>query len=243
MKLEYIKDVAGNNYIGIKFDHQLILPFLEEMKLHLTPNEFEEYRKLQCNRDSDHFHMTIINVMEINQLISKLGMDKVTEAVQKWETIDFQPQLMGIGSATKNGNKTFFIVVKCKPVQILRELCGLDEKDLHITIGFKHKDVHGVPKNEVLERPNPFFNIIKSNWLQKENWDFIKKIGNYNASSTEEVIPYEISKSSLKVAIGDQRLQIGYLEDDNKLWIMAEWNAKDPVTRLSISEVIDFLKD
>lgn len=243
MKIEYIKDIAGNNYLGIKIDSQLVYLFLKEMKLHLTPADFEEYRKLQSDRDSGHFHITIINVMELNQLISKFGMDKVTEAIQKWQAIDFHPQLMGIGSATKNTNRTFFVVVNCNPVQILRTSWGLEEKDLHITLGFKYKDVHGVPKNKVLERPNPFFNEIKSQWLAKENWDFIRKIGNYNASSVEEIIPYQLTKSYLKVVIGSIHLQIGYLEDSNKLWVMAQWNDPQPVTRLSISEIISFLKD
>ena len=50
MKIEYIKDILGNNYLAIKFDQQQVQSFLTEMKLHLTPKEFEEYRYLNMTR-------------------------------------------------------------------------------------------------------------------------------------------------------------------------------------------------
>jgi len=243
MKLEYIKDIANNNYLGLKFDPQLVYPFIEEMKIHLNPTEFEEYRKYQQDRDRSGFHLTLFNVAEFNQLVSKLGMDRVTEAIQKWQAFDFHPKLMGLGTATKNGNRAFFIVVECPELQELRKTWGFEAKDFHITLGFKFKDVFGVPKNEILEKPNPFFKEIKTKWLERESWEFIRRIENYSASSTEEIIPYEITKSGLKLAIGDTRVQVGYLEGENKLWIMAQWNNPDSVIKLSTSQIIDFFKN
>jgi hypothetical protein len=242
MKLEYIKDVLGNNYIGIKFDKQLILPFLKEMSLHLSEEDYNQYCQLQQDRDNGYYHMTVINVMEYNGLIKKYGPDKVADAFEKWESIEFLPQLMGIGSASNNNNRAFFVVVNCQPINILREAWGLEKRDLHITIGFKWKDVHGIPKNIVLERPNPFINVIKQEWIINENWNFLRKIGNFPPTS-DDIIPYSLNKSSLKVAIGDQRLQIGYLEGDNKLWVMAIWNDKEEVTPLSTNEIIKILKN
>lgn len=241
MKLEYIKDIIGNNYLGITFDSQIIQPFLNEMKLHLSEEDFNQYCQLQKDRDGDHYHMTVINVMEYNSLIKKHGMDNLTLAVEKWSEIDFYPKLMGIGSASKNNNRAFYVVVECHPLNELRTVWGLDSKDLHITLGFKHKDVHGVPKNEILEQPNPFLDILKGEWLRNENWNFIRKIGNYKSSSTDDIIPYNLDSSSLKVAIGNDRLQIGIL-DGNRLWIMANWVDSEPVTPMSTHEILGILK-
>lgn len=242
MRLEYIKDVLGNNYIGIKFDTQLVQPFLNEMKLHLSESDFNEYCKLQSNRDNGHYHMTVMNVMEYNDIIKKYGPDKVSSAFEKWESVDFHPKLMGIGSVSNNSNRAFFIVVDCESLNILREAWGLDKKDLHITLGFKWKDVHGLPKNIILERPNPFLNVIKQEWLVNENWNFLRKIGNFPPTS-DDIIPYSLDNSCLKIAIGDQRIQINYLEDNNKLWVMAIWTDKGEVTPLSTNEIMKILKN
>lgn len=57
------------------------------------------------------------------------------------------PQYLGLGSATKGDDATYFIVVHWPEAQEFRIKNGLPKIDLHITIAFRKNDIHDVPKD------------------------------------------------------------------------------------------------
>lgn len=149
--LTYIKDTINNNYLGLKIPEAIVEPFLDRLKDEIDEDEFEIYTQNQKNRDREEYHITVINVMEFNKLSKDMGMTKFVESLEiifKYEIDDLE--MLGVGSASKNNNTTYFIVCRSEKLDAVRNRFGLSKQDFHITIGFNLKDVFGVPKNEVL---------------------------------------------------------------------------------------------
>ena len=59
-----------------------------------------------------------------------------------------KPRYLGIGEQSEDGNSVQYVVVSWPEIQELRERFGLPKKDLHVTLGYTQKDIHGVPKDE-----------------------------------------------------------------------------------------------
>ena len=78
----YLKDTIGNNYLGIKFNNEVINPFLDKLKESLTEEEYEVYISNQQKRDHGTYHMTVINVMDYNKLSKEIGMDKFINSLE-----------------------------------------------------------------------------------------------------------------------------------------------------------------
>ena len=129
--------------------------------------------------------------------------------------------MMGLGKASRNENTAYFVVCNSKKLDEIRKMYGLKEHDFHITLGFKHKDVFGVRKNKVFEPNKEFIDRIKSKFLEKENFNFVRNIGNFDDNPELEIIPISISDDYLKVKVGDNILNIGLIDtkDGEKLWI------------------------
>lgn len=238
--LSYIQDVAGNNYLGIKIDKLLIDNFLFELE-DILGDEFETYSKLQQERDHGTYHITVINVMEYNQLNKQFGMDKFINSldyVLKYPIDDIQ--MLGIGTANRKENTTYFIVCRSQKLDAIRKKYSLPEHDFHITLGFLYKDVFGVRKNEVMKKKSKFINILKEEYLKKETLNFIKDIDGFSENKESDIIPISISEDYLKVKIDDIILNIG-LMDNNKLGIYNRFKDDKNSKRLSTSELISFI--
>ena len=149
-KLTHVKSSNGSNYLGIKYNESLVEDYLMKLMEHIDDDQyFEVLTSNQQRRDHNSFHTTVLNVMEYNKSIKKLGMDLFMKKLNGAFSIDVEDiELVGVGTAEGKGNKTFFIVVKSDMLNEVRRSFGFDEKDLHITIGFDKKDVFGVPKDE-----------------------------------------------------------------------------------------------
>ena len=119
----------------------------------------------------------------------------------------------------------------------MRESYGLQKHDFHITLGFKWKDVHGVRKNELFKINSQFIKTLKEEFYKKENFNFVKKISNYDLSSELDVIPISITDNHLKVCCGDWIMDIGLLEKDSKLFIFTKYKKTSEVLRLPLTEV------
>jgi hypothetical protein len=70
-RVEYLKDVVGNNYLGVNIYVDFIQQYLEKLKA-IIGDEYAIYIKNQQNRDSGHYHITVINVMEYNKLSNEI---------------------------------------------------------------------------------------------------------------------------------------------------------------------------
>ena len=149
--LTYVKDTIGQNYLGIKIPNEVIDPFLDQLKTLLDKEEYEIYIDNQKKRDHEDYHITVINVAEYNNF-TKNGFDKFINSLEpifRYEIDDIK--LQGIGTAEKSGNRAYFIVCQSDKLEAIRSRYDLPERDFHITIGFKWKDVFGVRKNQIIE--------------------------------------------------------------------------------------------
>ena len=215
----YLKDVIGNNYLGIKIPNGVIDPFLEELKDFIPEDEYGTYLGNQQERDNG-YHITVMGVSEFNKLNDKMGMDKFVSSLQSvfnYEIDDLK--MLGIGSAKKSTNQTFFIVCQSDKLDAIRDFYELDEKDFHVTIGFKWKDVFGVRKNIVLDKKSLFLDTLKQEYLNKKNFDFIKGINNYDLDKNDQVIPVTLDDKHLKVKCGGYFLVISYIDSISELRI------------------------
>jgi hypothetical protein len=241
--LTYLKDTIGNNYLGIKFDNSIVEPFLNKLKDVLSEDDYEIYTSNQQKRDHGSYHMTVINVMDYNRLSKEMGISNFVNSLESsFDYVIDDLQLLGLGTANKNENTAYFVVGKSEKLQAIRQRYSLPEHDMHITLGFKWKDVFGVRKNEVMDIKSKFLHVLKQEFYKKENFNFVKDISNFEESRDFEVIPISISDEHLKVLSGDVIMDVGYLESENKLFIFTKYKKSSEVSRLPMTEILRILK-
>ena len=225
VRVSYLKDIIGSNYIGVNIYTDMVTPYLVRLKSILV-DSYDEYIGYQKNRDGDKYHITIFNVHEYNSILRKYGIDKVTNILSKYFEYEFNVTFMGLGKATKNENTAYFIVVKSEEIQEVRRIFGLDEKDLHITLGFKYKDVHGVPKNIVLDEKDPFIKMMSLEFDKYQTFDFIKFLKNFDGDIEGYVEPIKIEDTYATFRVGYENYYSVSLVDD-ELIISAKWVDKE----------------
>jgi len=171
-----------------------------------------------------------------------MGMDKFINSLERVfsEPID-DLKFKGIGKASKGDNTSYYIVCSSKKLDIIREVYSLPEFDFHITLGFKWKDVFGVRKCEVLENNSKFLKTLKVEFYKKENFNFVKKISNYDLNPDLEIIPISLTKEYLKVSVGDFIMDIGLLDVEDKLFIFTKYKKTSDVSRLPLTEILRIL--
>jgi len=149
--VEHVKDINGQNYLGIKIDSIEVLPFLDKLRSVLGKEDYDLYTQNQQTRDHGVYHMTVINVMDYGRLTKAMGMDKFVAALQpifEYEIDDLE--MLGVGKAEAKGNTAYFVVCQSDKLDAVRTRFELPKFDFHITLGFNQKDVFGVPKNEII---------------------------------------------------------------------------------------------
>jgi len=238
--LTYIKDIIGNNYVGIDFPNGIIDPFLSELKDIIGDESFEAYTENQKKRDHGSYHSTVINVMDYNALSKKMGMDKFINSLDpifKYEIDDLK--MMGVGTAEKNGNRAYFIVCNSDKLDQVRQRYELPKFDFHITLGFLHKDVFGVRKNEVIKKEGKFLKLLKQEYYKNDNWNFIKKIKNFDLNPQSEITPISISDTFIKVKCDGYYMDVAYIED--KFWISTKYKLDKELPRMPETEISKIL--
>lgn len=149
--LTYLKDTIGNNYVGINIPEAIVQPHLEKIKEILGEEDFEIFTQNQKTRDHGHYHITVINVMDCNRLSKEMGMANFVKSVElAFEYPVEDLEMLGVGMASKNDNKAYFIVCSSDSLDAVRTRFNLSKQDFHVTLGFNTKDVFGVPKNVVI---------------------------------------------------------------------------------------------
>jgi hypothetical protein len=237
--LTHIHDIIGNNYLGINIPTGIIDPYLTELQE--IESKYEEFTSLQRQRDHDKYHITVINVMDYNKLYKEIGSEfpkELESKILKYPIDDLK--FMGIGSAEKNGNRAYFVVCKSEKLDAVRKRFNLPECDFHITLGFLHKDVFGVRKNEVIKKKSKFLQLLRNEFYKHDNWDFIKKIKNFDLNKESEIIPMSISENSAKLKIDKDYIVVS--EIDNHLWITSQYTVDNSEQRLPETEISKILK-
>jgi hypothetical protein len=224
-RLEYIKDSVGQNYIGIKIYMDEVFPFLEELK-DILGDDYEEFTKLQSQRDRGSHHITVINVFDTQKLIKEMGMDqfsKIVDNLFEYEIDDIR--LMGIGMAQRNENSSYFIVVNSDKLKAIRDRFNLPDHDFHITIGFLHRDVFGVRKNQILPKKEKFIKLLSQEFYNNQNFDFIKDIINYPLDKSEELFPIDITNTSITFRNESGKyISVGLIDDIFR--VVAIWDGE-----------------
>ena len=203
--IENIKDIMGNYYIGVNIYTDTVYPFLEQLK-DLLEEEYDEYVRYQQQRDQNHYHITVIRPMEINKLEEKYGLAKFREFIE----YDFEYpiddiQMLGIGKVENGNNKSFFIVVRSEKIQAIRKNWDLEPFDLHITIGYNTRDVHGVPKNQILKIDLAFTKLFKKYYYDdNEDFEWVKYLQNFDGDEDYDVKIINLKETSAKFRIGDK---------------------------------------
>jgi hypothetical protein len=236
--LTHIKDTLGNNYLGIDIPNGVVEPFLNELKDIIGEEDYKVFTENQQKRDHGGFHMTVINVMDYNRLSKEAGIDKFVNSLDpifKYPIDDMK--MMGVGTAAKNENRTFYIVCQSDKLEAVRKRYELPEHDFHITLGFKFKDVFGVRKNEVMKKESKFLKLLAQEFYKNNNWNFIKRIGNYDLDPNAEIIPVEITDTTIKFKCDGYFISIGYMEDGEKFWMLTKNTIDEDKPRLSETEI------
>jgi hypothetical protein len=220
--ISYLKDTLGNNYIGINIYPEAVEPYIQKMK-DILGDEAQEFIDLQKNRDHGKYHITVINVMDYNKLSKEMGVDKFVDSLEK--VFDYpidDLKFMGLGTAEKNGNRAYFVVIDSDQLQSIRKRYDLPNQDFHITLGFKWKDIFGIRKNQVLPEVDPFLKLLKNEYYKNnETFDFVKTLTNFDGNQDDDVDPIKIEDTYATFRIGKNRYTVSLI--GGNLIISAKW--------------------
>lgn len=236
--ITHLKDRLGNNYLGVKISLKEVNPFLEQLKEFIGEDDFIKFTENQQKRDSASFHITVINVADYNRLMSQMGVDNFVNSLDKVLTLEIDDiRMLGIGTATGGPNRTYFVVCQSDTLQSVRTRFDLPEHDFHITIGFKDKDVFGVRKNQILKKGEKFPQLLRLEFYKNDNWNFIRDIGNFDLDKKAEVVPIQITDTSMKFKCDGHYIVIGFLEEGERFWIVSKWPIDEELPRLPETEI------
>jgi hypothetical protein len=242
--ITHLKDAIGNNYLGIKIPVEFLYKYLNELKDLLSEEEYNTFTENQQKRNEGEYHITVINVADYNRICKEVGVDKFVSSLDvifKYAIDDLK--FMGLGTASRNENKAYFIVCESSKLGAVRKRYELSEIDFHVTLGFNFKDVFGVRKNVVLKKKPKFLQLLAQEFYKKDNWNFIKSIENYNSDLKADIIPLKISDTSIKVKVDGDFMDVIYLQDGEKFWIGTKYCADKDLPRLPETEIAKILKN
>lgn len=239
--LTHIKDVLGNNYLGVEIEKGLLDNCLSDLK-EVLGDQYEDWTGRQIARDGGKYHITVLNVMEYNKLAKEMGIDKFVAALDpifKFPVDDLS--ILGLGRAEKGDNAAFFAVCKSDDIQAVRKRFSLDEKDLHVTLAFKWKDVFGVRKNELFQKESKLISIIRQRFNEEDDWSFLADAIGFDLGRRAEIVPVKITDTMIKVKCDSYLIDIGYDEGEGKLRIYTKYLADKDTPRLSETEIARLL--
>jgi hypothetical protein len=141
-QIRKIESIGKQPYIGIHIPEPTLLPALEIMKKFLNEPTYNQFRQKQNTRDRGGFHVTVLDPEEYSTRSSaELGeLEKYLSETFLWM------RLVGLGKQSRCENAIYYCVIECEGGQKIRLKCGLGNRDMHATLGFKTEDLHDVPK-------------------------------------------------------------------------------------------------
>ncbi|GAA6204463.1 MULTISPECIES: hypothetical protein [Thalassotalea] len=137
LEIQELSDSTGLKYLAGKVNKADIEQYLNKMQVILA-DEFDVYRRHQSARDHNSFHVTLVNPYEYQALADKKAI--VNQKIRV--------QLHGLGRVSQGDNTAYFVVASSPDGQFLRQKLLLQNKDFHVTLGFKSQDVFGVAKDK-----------------------------------------------------------------------------------------------
>jgi hypothetical protein len=236
--LKFLKDKNGDNFVGIPIDNQLVEPFLKQMCDILGDNS-KDYINLQQTRDHGKYHLTFMSVMEFNEKSKNLGFDNFFKHLDHLFQVNIDDlKLIGLGKAEKSENQAFYVVCESELLDNARLNLDLPEKDFHITLGFKWKDVHNVPKKEIYNPNLNFLEKLKKAYNHEgQSFEFIKGLKNFDLDFFKLIEPIKINDTTAIFRCGmNDYLQISLI--DGQFIITAKWQdeSKQPILATTLIE-------
>lgn len=146
-----IKDVRNQNYLGINIPVGILLPYFEKLyEIGIDEAEMDHMCELKFKRDRGDYHLTVLAAYEFKHAMNFFDIKNV-EDIPGFLMIPVNDIILhGIGVSEKDGNVAYYVVCTSERLNEFRAKLELPAKDFHITLAFKDKDVHGVPKNKVI---------------------------------------------------------------------------------------------
>lgn len=142
-------------YVSVLINKQTIDPYITYISKILSPEDFSMYTQAKMMRDGPEHHMTVVNPIEFNLMAEE----------SNWRSflgIPVTVNLIGIGKISEAGAESYFVLCECHEVQVIRKILGLRNAGLHITLGFKNRDIYDKIRsfNDLIE---PFSLIYNHN--------------------------------------------------------------------------------
>jgi len=238
--LTHIKDTLGNYYIGVKIPSGYLTKFLEDMKSFLSEDDYSKYTSYKNNRDNGEYHITVINAIDYGKLVKSMGGDKFVQSLEKVFSYPIDDlKMLGVGTASRDENRTFFVVCDSDKLEAVRNRYSLEDIDFHTTIGFKYKDVFGVSKNKVLDKTSKFLKLIGEEYYDDGNWNFIKRISNFDLEKDEELIPVDMTNTLITFKYKGYFISIGLVNDE--LYIVSQYTIDKDCVRMSQTKIKEFI--
>ena len=135
----YIYTKRGFQYPGIDIPEEDVEPYLNQLKDIVGEEKYQKLTTNQKKRDGNEYHITLLTPQEFEHI----KFDNVG-ALGKKVTVEY----IGLGKAKKNKDEAYFVVVSFLEGNEIRESLGLAKRDFHVTLGFKSRDVYGMPKDK-----------------------------------------------------------------------------------------------
>lgn len=156
MRIKGKIELINNSYLGVNINKDYINDYYNVFEMYCNKNNinYEEITQNQKNRDRNKLHITVISPIEYSKHKNNINFDTIIN-----KEVDIV--LRGIGSNCNNKDKCYYIISDSGDIDNIRKNFNLQYKDLHCTIAFDKKDVHGVSKNKDTE-------IISSNIIKKD---------------------------------------------------------------------------
>ena len=147
--VEIIQDAVGQLYLAINFSWEEIHFFMP--KYYQLESGHEKFSANRRARDGKEFHLTFINAGEYTKLLKDaINNYQITNTLETILKDLVRLDLLGVGKSTKEESIAYYIVCKSETLNSFRKTLGLTDKDLHVTLGFNPKDIHGVDKKEIM---------------------------------------------------------------------------------------------
>tara|TARA_R110000772_G_scaffold20466_5_gene56960 strand:- start:116025 stop:116747 length:723 start_codon:yes stop_codon:yes gene_type:complete len=236
-KVGYIRDVLGNNYLGLKFVENQLTPFLSDLyEIIDNDDTYDTFTSNQQNRDKRDnqydFHSTVISVMDYNKLSKQMGgeFQKRVDIIQSLDITDLT--FKGVGTAERSDNQSYFVVLDSPTLDEIRSSVGLPKIDFHITLGFDRKDVFGVRKNEVIKKKSRLSKIVDKQYsIHDGSHIWLKDIENFDDNlkqiPEDKIEILKMTDTIITYRLGHTQIQIGLINDDKDLYVMTMCEYED----------------
>lgn len=235
-KITYHTDNIGDAYLAIDVDRSNINRFIMDMREEVKDLEmFSRFVANQNIRDRFQFHITVFNSAEVRALQNNFTHFGHLLLMRMISEMDFSDvRFLGLGTASRNEDTTFFVVVESESIQQLIKDMGFPPKDLHVTLGFDQSDVFGVEKSEVIIPGGSDFKHKLSKIFKNNNMDFewLRNMDGFGVS-VGDIIPTKIGEASATFRISDYDF-ISISLEEGELRITDSWK-KDKKSKSALA--------